>query len=390
MIQDEFDLDQWQLGGLTSFSQTCFAKYWSKLPDPTSDDLVSSIDPYSFTHRMALGKYLIEHTGGESIWGKDCTKHWFWGYLAQMDWQRRSGRFADPSTWNASGDVKEILASSSSFGEEDAISRRSWWGYMNLNFSVAVYCGAAEAGIVPKVSFLSSSSSDDDQTNIQDDEGFRQCVEHWKMFWSTHHKQFVNGMGKTTTTTTTKADDSKALVTTLYQHLWQTHTGIIVSGISHGKEMEALLPEEDRNIGLGFCNTVELLASMSFILLSLDYLCKFGVGYLPTIRLAGPESVEHLKRHRPQEHVAITNLWKLKDASPKTMEFLCGFWSRVTYWDFQRENMPRTFNVLGHGSRWQKVVANCRVLCLAIAPRSLVGFGIWGGVVSSMVLVKFL
>ena len=56
----QFDLDRWQRGGMTSFDQTCFAEYWSQL---NSDKILrGKVDPYSFDHLMALGKYLIAHT----------------------------------------------------------------------------------------------------------------------------------------------------------------------------------------------------------------------------------------------------------------------------------------------------------------------------------------
>ena len=74
----KFDMKSWQDGGLTSFSQTCFAEYWETLPsnliavdsdanpdgEGTNNDMVIEVDPYNFKHRMALGKYIIEHTGG--------------------------------------------------------------------------------------------------------------------------------------------------------------------------------------------------------------------------------------------------------------------------------------------------------------------------------------
>jgi len=74
----KFDMKSWQDGGLTSFSQTCFAEYWETLPsnlilvdsdanpngEGTNNDLAIEVDPYNFKHRMALGKYIIEHTGG--------------------------------------------------------------------------------------------------------------------------------------------------------------------------------------------------------------------------------------------------------------------------------------------------------------------------------------
>lgn len=357
----QFDLDRWQRGGMTSFDQTCFAEYWSQL---NSDKILrGKVDPYSFDHRMALGKYLIAHTGGDAVWGKDCRRHWYWGYLVQLDWQRRSGRLEDPAIWNSEKDI-QAFQQSSCVSTSDGISEDSWWGYMNLQFSVAVYCGASEAGIVPKIKLSNPQ--------VKNDKGFQECVEHWKGFWSTYHRDFINAVR-----TSTKECEEKAALGTLYQCLWSTHTDTINSGVSHGKRLEAALPEMDRQVGLGWCNMVELLSAMNWTLLSLNCLLKFGAGYLPTLRVAGPNTAEWIKENRSKEYVTVQNLLQLKDTPPATMEKMCKFWSRVSRWGFQRDNMPKTLDTLSHGNALAKVVALIKILTLAIAPHSMVETGIW-------------
>jgi len=182
LVVENFDLGRWQAGGINSFSKTCFAEYWDDLPSVVSDadndneEAVLVVNPYDFRHRMALQKYLIEHTGGESIWGTTgearCSKHPIWGYAAQLDWMHRSGRFEDPSEWQDDAPFDGITKS-------NTISKRSWWGYMNLGFSVASYCGAAEAGLVPSVSFSNKS--------VANDVVFQTCVGLWKDFWENDH-----------------------------------------------------------------------------------------------------------------------------------------------------------------------------------------------------------
>jgi Leg1 len=367
-----FDLDQWQKGGLTSFQQTSFAEYWSNLnPEsiiPLDDQQTktsSPVDPYSFSHRMALGKYLIEHSGGEEIWGTDFTRHWYWGYLAQLDWQRRSGRLQNPAEWNAEHDLT-TFQTSKFLSQEDPISKKSWWGYMNLQFSIAVYCGAAEAGLVPAIRLGK------DAAVVETDRGFQQCVQQWKAFWDTHHREFLTAIQNSATET-----QRKAALVILYQRLWETHTNVILSGVANAKKLEALLPDEDRSVGLGWCNMVELLAAMSWTSLSLDSLCQFGVGYLPTVRIAGPETIEWIRTNRPKEYVTIQNLDKLKDTPPETMKKMCGFWSRVTRWDFQRDSMPRTLDTLSHGTSSAKILALSKILTLAVAPHSITELGVW-------------
>jgi len=252
---------------------------------------------------------------------------------------------------------------------------------MNLNFSVAVYCGASQAGLVPTIELSDPS--------VLQDLGFQECVEHWKKFWSTHHQDFIKAVVAASDQHVgdAAAATKKAALTTLYKHLWNTHTDVIVSGLAHAKELGQLLPREDRNAGLGWCKMVELLSAMSWTLLSLDNLSEFGIGYLPTVRLAGTETVDWIQDHRPKEYVTITNLTKLKDASPDAMKQICRFWSRVTNWDFQRESMPLTVDVLSHGNGLRKALALGRVLGLAMAPQSLVEAGLWVGFLSIAVAV---
>ena len=80
-VVNKFDLDRWQAGKITSFSQTCFAEYWDDLPSivvavdvPQANNTKleenrAVVDPYDFFHRMALEKFMIKHIGDESIGG---------------------------------------------------------------------------------------------------------------------------------------------------------------------------------------------------------------------------------------------------------------------------------------------------------------------------------
>ncbi|KAG7338654.1 hypothetical protein IV203_020724 [Nitzschia inconspicua] len=372
-----FDLDRWQQGGLSSFSETCFSEYWNQLaPDSiipsVSQEQSHHVNPYSFAHRMTLGKYLIEQTGGDNIWGKNCSLHWFWGYLAQLDWQRRSGRLENPGTWNSITDI-DTFERDRRISNDDNISKESWWGYMNLQFSVAVYCGAAEAGLVPIIQLGTPFN--------KNEFGYQQCVQHWKNFWDTHHRDFVASIRSSATET-----QRKEALSILYRHLWETHTNVIQCGIANAKQLENKLPEEDRNVGLGWCNMVELLSAMSWTHLSVDALCEFGVGYLPTIRLAGPETVQWIAIHRPKEYVTIQNLYKLRLTSPAAMKQMCIFWSRVTRWSLQRDTMARTLNTLSHGNGPAKVLAFTKIFILSIAPKSVTEISIWMAIPTALLL----
>lgn len=368
-VAQKFDLDRWQAGGITSFSQTCFAEYWDDLPSIVSDvesdnedDIIAAVvvDPYKFRHRMALEKYLIEHTGGESIWGSTgdvkCSEHPRWGYAAQLDWQYSSGRLEDPYKWQDDAPFDEIT-------KTDKISKRSWWGKMNLNFCVAAYCGACEAGLVPSVSLSDES--------VSNDVGFQTCVGIWKKFWENDYMAFV------TSHSSSKGEEERLTLTVeMYRALWATHTDIIKSSLQQCQDLRVILPKEDRDVGLGWVNMVELLSATNWSLLSLDSLYKFGCGYLPSVRLAGPKTLMWLKANRRMEYTTVNSLYKLMDTPEKTMSIACGFFGRVARWRFAMNNLPRSLHVLTHGNPVQKILALSRVVVLAAFPRSLFETGV--------------
>lgn len=370
----EFDLARWQAGGTSSFSGTVFAPYWDGLPNLVAVDgngdgsaPPPDVDPYRFSHRMALGKYLIQNTGGEKVWGRNCSRHWFWGYIAQLDWQRRSGRFEDPSEWK--DEVDESIVLTGGGYDTDEISKRSWWGRMNLEFSVAVYCGAAEAGLVPRVTI----SSED----VASDASFQKCVELWRGFWQTIHSEFL----------ASHEEDYDGASLELYRGLWPVHTEVIKAGMADN-DLGKLMPKEDLGVGLGWCQMVEILAATNWPLLSLDSLHEFGAGYLPTVRVSGPKTMEWLKEHRPREHKTVTNMHGLKDVPANKMERMCSFWARVTWWNFARNNLPRYLHALSHGSPIQKLVWLARVLALAAFPHSYYEAGVWLGMLSILIMYK--
>ena len=363
-----FDLDQWQAGKISSFSQTCFSEYWNDLP---SIQVIGDVDPYNFFHRMALKKTLIEDTGGETIWGSNtcgvvsCSQHPIWGYAAQLDWQRRSGRFQDPSQWQDESDGSALIEKITKYNHNDSgiISKQSWWGYMNLQFSVAMYCGAAKVGLVPEIAISDES--------VWSDAGFLKCVDIWMEFWESYQSTFLPSISNCSSNK--EAEDRKD---DLYRTLWKAHTGIIQAGVSHGKDLEEILPQHDRDAGLGWCNMVELLAATNWPLLSLDNLCIFGCGYLPVVRLAGPKTLDWLKLHRKLEHTTVQSLYRLKDAPPKAMSGACMVFGRVAKWRFAVKKLPRTLHVLTHGNPIQKLLALSRVLLLTVVPRSLLERGV--------------
>ncbi|OEU09777.1 hypothetical protein FRACYDRAFT_248035 [Fragilariopsis cylindrus CCMP1102] len=365
-----FDLNRWQAGGddvITSFSHTCFNDYWSTLPSIiTANDNNNNnnsnnnvVNPYDFSHRMALGKYLIENTntGGEEIWGS-----------------------------NSNNDDDDDGGARSSSGNNN--DTNFLHGYSSKHW-FWVYCGAAEAGLVPKITLL---RSDNDTTLlVQDDIGFQKSVQVWKDFWRNDHAAFIMKRKKDDED---DDDDEEQSMLVLYESLWKTHKEIIQISLQYGKELQDILPEEDRNVGLGWCTMVDILAATNWPLLSLDSLCKFGCGYLPTKRL-GPtngsqNTVQWMKINRPMEYTTINSLYQLMETPENIMNLACTFFARVSRWKVARNKLPRTVHILTHGNWIQKCLSLSRVIMLAIIPKYRASSSLLEAVgVTSMLLAAF-
>ena len=353
-----FDIDKWQKGGKDcTFKDSCFYGYWSELPDiqanAKNEGEIMEINPYLFSHRMALGKCLIQQTSKSrflSNWScsmkHEYGKHWYWGYLAQLDWQWRSGRLGPPQL-DQNYDAKR----------EDNISKLSWWGFMNLNFTVALYCGAVEAGLVPRVKLI-------DAEELLDNQSYCMCVEYWKMFWVGAHDQFQS---------TVTLENFGQAEKKLYEELWFTHSSIIDCSVPYARDemgIEDLLAIEERNFGLGWCQLVHILAAMNWTLLSLDALIKFGAGYLPTVRIEGEESFHTLRSNRRNEFVSVKSMWALKSFSKQPMYGIKLFWKRISAWDFERKLLPITLNDITLGSSLKKTLVGLRLFIVTALPQS--------------------
>lgn len=348
---------------MSSFDQTCFSEYWSDLPNVVEKGM--TVDPYNFRHRMALGKYLLENTGDESVWGDQYFKHWYWAYLAQLDWQWRSGRLSSPT---------KAWKEETHHPIDDAIALDSWWGYMNLGFSVAVYCGAANAGLVPKIEVKNTG-----EVNLDKDEQFQNCVKSWQEFFEGPHTKYVE-----------KKIDLKKNHTAIfpfYRQLWPYHTTTVKESLLGATAMEELMPEDDRRFGLGWCRMVEILEAMGWSHLSLEAMLNIGASFLPSSRLDSAKTLEFLKEHRNQEYLTCVNMFTLCDTTDKEMHRICNFWKRISHYDSVQATLPGTLERLMHGNVLAKSMALGKLLLLSILPQTIVEGTIWLALVAVVAVV---
>jgi len=112
-------------------AQLEFYPAWSALPN-----LKDALDPFDFNHRLAAYKLLIEATNHRGIFGKENEYNLFWGYVFQLDWQRRSGRLNLADT------------------PPERIDPNSMWGYANYSLSIIPLIAAMQVGLMPEMEIL--------------------------------------------------------------------------------------------------------------------------------------------------------------------------------------------------------------------------------------------
>jgi hypothetical protein len=116
---------------MDQLAQLEFYPAWSTLPD-----LKDAIDPFDFNHRLAAYKLLIEATNQRGIFGEENEYNVFWGYVFQLDWQRRSGRLSLVDT------------------PPGRIDPNSMWGYGNYSLSIIPLIAAMQVGLMPEMEIL--------------------------------------------------------------------------------------------------------------------------------------------------------------------------------------------------------------------------------------------
>jgi hypothetical protein len=132
---------------------------------------------------------------------------------------------------------------------------------MSFCFTVCIFLGAVEAGLVIHLDRQSIELAENDPA-------IKECIKAWADFFRnpyTAYKKRVSG---------NISDEKYELAHFEHQkQVWKTHTSVIYTTIGHDvhnvkspkvAELAMLLPQPERNFGLGWCSMVELLAAVCF------------------------------------------------------------------------------------------------------------------------------
>lgn len=99
----------------------------------TAAPLTDRFDPFSFPHRMAAYRQLIDATNRGGLFGPDNRRNPLWGLMFQHQWQFRTGRLGGRTR------------------DDGRIDPDASWGYGNYALSVIPWLGATASGIVPEL-----------------------------------------------------------------------------------------------------------------------------------------------------------------------------------------------------------------------------------------------
>jgi Leg1 len=349
------------------------------------------VNGYSFLGRMSIYKYLIQGNWEEITFGSASSSfqqlwgsmeahegHWLWSYGAQLDWQYRSGRLADPRN---NPDFAIMIAHT----EKDAVSIHSWWGYMNFMFSVAILLGAVGAtNTIRNETVITVELDSYSQKLLQEDAACRECVAIWQDFFERVYPEFVHELLQLEEQRSTGSSLSPTvpdLRIAFQNQVWQAHTQIIEKALASHRatELLSILPEPEQRFGRGWACMVDILAASTFPT-DLITLVTDGTGYLPFSVITDALFSEWQRLDKRQMDTrtfaeqcherAVRTTHRLVDMDATTLRRICMFWRRVVRMDHRiSRSMPKRVNCLVHGSFWTDQLRELvRVLLLFARP----------------------
>lgn len=388
---NNFDVDAWQVGNpdapVNNLQNTCFDLYWEHISDKikvdeTTDKVILHVEGHSFYGRMAVLQLLIFSLGDAPLWERlqwhdrdlpnsrmqtpestqSCREwHWLWGYAAQMDWQHRSGRLAFGSDGT---------------DDDDALSSKSWWNYMNFCFSVAILLAANNTRLLSQAFGGKSIAIELDQKSqelVERDVPVQRCIESWENLFRNGYKEYTDSVIE-------QVDMSDAKFRQLrfkYQgRVWQAHTAVIDCAVDGTKatELLSLLPVQEQNFGRGWAGFVEILAAATFPT-DLVTIKRDGAGFLPLVLVSDAvykdwtENSDGLSTRDRRHYKAVLAAQDTLEAPPSQNAMVTSFFKRIVRTESVSRTMPGTVVKLVHGGPLTQASQLVRVLFLFLRPR---------------------
>jgi hypothetical protein len=210
---------------------------WSTLPLSKG-----RFDPFSFPHRIAAYRTLIEAINRRGQFGEDNRRNPLWALVFQHEWQCRSGRLGPRAH------------------EDGTIDPDAPWGYGNYALCVIPWLAAAASGLVPDLPV--QPPPEPSRFDYRPDP-FRDGIEDWRRFF-------------TAADTTDPGDDEPVRLA-----LWKAHKTCLDVVAHH---LGSIDPGTDSPTELaflrGWCRMVDYLWAAAWPT-DFDFTVTHGLGVLP-------------------------------------------------------------------------------------------------------------
>jgi hypothetical protein len=250
---------------------------------------------------------------------------------------------------------------------------------MNFCFSVAILLGAVNAtNELDETTVLQVELDEKSQQLLQNDAAAARTVKIWYDFFRQAYPEYREKLQAALESKDEIDANLPLLRFQFQQELWKCHTSVIETAISSDRSnnLLQLLPEPERNLGIGWSRMVDVLAASTFPT-DLMTLVEDGAGFLPYMiitdqvvkdwKSAGKRNNSRsfvLQNHRR----SVQTTFQLVKTDDATRKAIARFWARVVRRPHASREMPGRVNRLVHGSILTKLKELFKVIALFLRP----------------------
>lgn len=275
------------------------------------------IDPFLFTHRIALYKSLVSASNIDGYFGEKNERNPLWGLAYQHQWQKSSGRLGTD-------------------GPTDAIDPDSAWSYGNFTLSVIPYLGAIAAKTVPDIHVLPPPRESRFDHAFGEDAAHRTvpaelipAISDWQDYFE-HVARVKHG------------DDDEPLRIAL----WKAHkTSLDVVAEKTADLSPLLYSQPELDFLTGWCRMVDMLAACAWRT-DHDAMMDGGVDVLPERPLEREDVESNLEAFPDSVRSNIESVLGLAHMSKRRIGIMLWFWRRMMRTRRARDGASDILNTL--------------------------------------------
>lgn len=280
-----------------------FPKRFEQYPFASSiinaPEIHNYINPFRYTHRIAIYKLLIKATNTNNQFGLENVMNPLWGLLLQLLWQNRSHRLGTHF-----------------FKDPDLINPNAPWGYGNFLLCIIPLIAAVDAKLIQPVLILSPKVKTNHKyiwhqnTVLHFPQEFESARESWKTY-------FV------------ATQEPKTNYDSLQQKLWNAHKTCIDAFINHFDLSEKTnYTNNEIHFIRGWCRTMDFLWKAAWPT-NLEFMVMNGINVLPERLLKKEDSNRVFEDLDPHIRRNIKNILKIADNTERIHKIQLWLWSRI-------------------------------------------------------------